>query len=164
MRLLDDMQAMWSMRAYVESARQITEAKELARVEHERIDAWVVAVTTPLSQKAAYHERLLSTYAKWQRSEGRLSLSFPTGDVQTRKVGAKAVVEDADAFIAWATENGHEDWIRVKPEVREVNLKGLAGHLDFNGSAAVDPASGIAIPGLSATEESVGVSIKPTEA
>ena len=144
----NDDEALWLMRRLAQTQRRIDEVMRQATVERERIDRWVAANTESNKRNAAFFDEVLGAYllrCRFDESDGRKSISFPDGKVSSRETPDTIDVEDIDVFVAWAEENGHENWIRVK---KEADKKALKEAVDFMDTTVLDPLTGEIIEGL----------------
>lgn len=144
----NDDEALWLMRQLAHRQRRIDEVMRQATIERERIDRWVAANTESNKRNVALFDEMLGAYllrCRFDESDGRKSMSFPDGKVSSRETPDTIDVEDLDAFVVWAEENGHENWIRVK---KEADKKALKDAVDFSESIVLDPITGEIVEGL----------------
>lgn len=158
-----DDEALWAMRNLAQAQRRLDEVKRQAQIEIDRITRWVTANAESQNREIAYFENILSSYilrVREDSADGRKSLSFPDGVVNSRVTPSKVEVTDLDAFLAYAEANGHADWVRVK---REAVLANIKKSVDFEGDAVLEPTTGTPIAGLTHIEGGLSVSVKVAE-
>jgi phage host-nuclease inhibitor protein Gam len=156
----NDDEALWAIRRLAVAQRRIDEVKRLAQIELDRINLWVSDKSRSSEHEIEYFERVLGEYLIRVRDnelDGRKKLDFPDGSISSRVSPPKVSVEDAEAFLAWADANGHEEWVRVKREADVATIKKV---VDFSGDSVIDPVTGEVIAGLSHVEGGVTVSVK----
>jgi len=156
-------EALWAMRRLAQAQRRIDEVKRLAKVELDRINAWVETNTVGNKRTVEFYETALSDYlvaVRENSADGRKSLDFPDGVVSSRISPSKVEVADIDAFLAWAESNNHSDWVRVK---READVSTIKKVVDFAGDSVVDPITGTTVAGLNHVEGGISVSVKVTD-
>mgnify|MGYP006277774943 CR=1 FL=1 len=159
----NDDEALWAMRNLAVAQRRVDEVKRQAQIEIERINRWIQANLEQHNSSIAYFEGVLSTYLKRVRensADGRKTLSFPDGTVNSRVTPSKVEVTDLDAFLAYAEANGLSEWVRVK---REANLSEIKKSVDYEADAVLDPTTGLPIAGLAHIEGGLSVSVKVAE-
>jgi len=88
------------------------------------------------------------------RDEGRKSLILPDGEIKSRETPSRAVVEDLDVFIKWASDSGHSSWVRTK---FEADLKAVKSEATASGEVYTT-SDGEVIEGVRLIEGSVNVS------
>lgn len=156
----NDDEALWAMRRLAVAQRRIDEVKRLAQIELDRINLWVSDKSRSSEHEIEYFERVLGEYLIRVRDnelDGRKKLDFPDGTISSRVSPPKVSVEDAEAFLAWAEANGHDEWVRVKREADVATIKKV---VDFSGDSVIDPVTGEVVAGLSHVEGGVTVSVK----
>jgi len=156
----NDDEALWAMRRLAVAQRRIDEVKRLAQIELDRINLWVSDKSRSSEHEIEYFERVLGDYLLRVRDnelDGRKKLDFPDGTISSRVSPPKVSVEDAEAFLAWAEANGHDEWVRVKREADVATIKKV---VDFSGDSVIDPVTGEVVAGLSHVEGGVTVSVK----
>ena len=156
----NDDEALWAMRRLAVAQRRIDEVKRLAQLELDRINLWVSDKSRSSEHEIEYFERVLGEYLIRVRDnelDGRKKLDFPDGTISSRVSPPKVSVEDAEAFLAWAEANGHDEWVRVKREADVATIKKV---VDFSGDSVIDPVTGEVVAGLSHVEGGVTVSVK----
>jgi phage host-nuclease inhibitor protein Gam len=161
--ITNDDEALWAMRRLAQAQRRIEAVKAQAQVEIDRINRWVENNTISQARTVERVERLLGDYlmaVREDENDGRKKLDFPDGVVSSRMTPSKVAVDDAEAFLAWAEANGHNDWVRVK---READVSTIKKVVDYNGNEVIDPISGSVIEGLSHTEGGISITVKVAE-
>jgi len=156
----NDDEAMWAIKQLARAQRRLDEVNRQAKEEIERIKSWVEFRSSKLSPQIEFFTQNLSTYllrVREDEQDGRKSLDFPDGVVTSRSIASKVAVEDLDAFVKWAEENGHEDWLRVK---READLATIKKSIDYSGDVVLDPSTGQVIDGLNHVPGGTSVSVK----
>jgi len=156
----NDDEALWAMRRLAVAQRRIDEVKRLAQLELDRINLWVSDKSRSSEHEIEYFERVLGEYLIRVRDnelDGRKKLDFTDGTISSRVSPPKVSVEDAEAFLAWAEANGHDEWVRVKREADVATIKKV---VDFSGDSVIDPVTGEVVAGLSHVEGGVTVSVK----
>jgi phage host-nuclease inhibitor protein Gam len=159
----NDDEALWAVKQLARAQRRLDEVNRQAKEEIERIKSWAEYRSSRLQPNIDYFTNNLSAYllrVREDEQDGRKSLDFPDGVVTSRAVASKVAVADIDAFVSWAEQNGHEDWLRVK---READLSGIKKVVDFAGDAVIDPTTGEIVEGLSHVPGGTSVSVKITD-
>lgn len=152
-----DQKAAWALRKYHAALAKTTQAEELAEVEMRRIDAWLENRRHVNSRDIDFFGGLLSRYALEQREAfDRKTIDLPDGLIQTRTVNEKFVVEDRDAFVAWAKENAPE-LLRTTygADMSKIGEKCVAAD-----QSVVDQETGMVIPGIRVEPGRVSANIK----
>lgn len=150
--ILDEGQAIRSLRVLAKNRREIAHNEQLARDEIERIAAWVDEVNAPLLADVARQEGYLT---EWHQAQLTLdptkkTIKLPTGTLSARK-GQDKVDVDEPLFIAWAETAERDDFLRTKVSI-DVNAVKEAVYKD-----------GEILPHVTKVEGSIGYSVKTTE-
>lgn len=152
-----DAKATWALRKYSAALNRLSEAEDLATAERQRIDAWLEDRDRVYRRDLDFFGSLLSNYALDQREQtGRKKVDLPDGVVQTRTVSSRFKVTDKDAFLEWA-ERHFPGLLRVSyaPDMAKVSEHFVASDTD-----AVDPDTGVIVPGVVVEPDRVTASIK----
>lgn len=149
--------AAWAMRKYRLLAQRLQQKQDMARREHDRIEAWVQQSASPVLSQMEFYEQHLTAYAIGERRQGIKSLDFPDGTVKTRATGPTFDV-DKSVFIQWAEEEKRDDVVRV---TLAPNLAAIKESFVVDGGRVVDPVTGEVVPGLMPVPESVSVKFEP---
>lgn len=152
-----DEKAAWALRKYSAALDRVTQAEELADAEMRRIDAWLEERRRVYGRDTEFFGMLLSNYALDQRAAfDRKKIDLPDGVVQTRSVSRRFKITDKDAFVAWA-EKAMPDLLRVSyaADMAKVSEAFVSHDTD-----AIDPDTGVVVPGVSVEPERVTANIK----
>jgi hypothetical protein len=150
-------QAAYVMRKYRVLAQRLQRNDDMARQEHNRIDAWRDRVNAPVLSQMEFLESHLRGYAMKQRKQGVKSLDFPDGSIKTR-ANAPTFDVDKSMFVQWAVEEKREDVLRV---TLAPDLTAIKQSFVPDGGRVIDPLSGEVVPGLIPVPESVTVKFDP---
>lgn len=150
----DESQALWAMRKLAVSQRRIDTVNRQAKDETLRIELWVEQATRADKVTVLYFEEILTSYMLRLRDEGRKSLILPDGEIKSRETPSRAVVEDLDVFIKWASDSGHSSWVRTK---FEADLKAVKSEATASGEVYTT-SDGEVIEGVRLIEGGVSVS------
>jgi len=122
-RVDDASKAAWALRRLAKAAEAQKAARALADERKALIDAWADAEVARHEQDRSYFESLLVGYvAERNRYDGVKTINLPGGVLRARKTPAKVEVDSA-AFVAWATEAGRDDLLRIKAEPDKAKIK-----------------------------------------
>jgi hypothetical protein len=122
-RITDDAAAEWALRRYAAADDEIAELNEQADTWRKQIDDWLAERTARPAATRAFFGQLLADYAlRYREATGRATVILPSGAVPTRNESPKAVVADADAFVAWANESMPEA-VKRTPLVSELRRR-----------------------------------------
>jgi phage host-nuclease inhibitor protein Gam len=152
----DEDQCLWAMRKLAVSQRRIDTVKRQAQDEEHRIEMWVQQATRSDQATVLYFTEILTSYMLRLRAlNGSKSLSLPDGEIKSRETPSRAVVEDLDLFIKWASDSGHSSWVRTK---FEADLKAVKQSATPSGEVYTT-SDGEVIEGLALVEGSISVTI-----
>lgn len=114
----DEDKANWAMRKLARLRRRQQANADLAAKERARIDEWVTEANDTLEGQAAFFESLLIEFhhGELARDEKRKTITLPTGRLESRAQQPKVIVDDVDAFIAWAKKERPE-FVRLTPAI-----------------------------------------------
>lgn len=145
----NDLEASRIMRKLSSLAKQMEANVSIADAERTRIDEWEQEVNIPLAAQASYLDSLLTQWAIYQRDQtGQKSFSFPHGKISTTVLNNRVVVNDEEAFIAWAeTQPNADTLVRIKKAAKMDGVKELA-------------ATGEVIPGIAISEPEYPYSVR----
>lgn len=103
-RVTDDPDAEWAMRKLAAVERERDDVREQAQLWRDEISRWERERCRPLDARAAFFEGALIDYLRELRDADPAvkSRKLPSGTISSRSSGAKVVIADADAVIAWA--------------------------------------------------------------
>lgn len=149
--------AAWAMRKFRRLAQRAEQNNQLAKKEHDRIDAWVDRVNASLQSQAEFYYAHLSAYGMQQRAEGRKTVDLPDGVIKTR-VKAQRVILDKSAFVQWAIEAERLDLLRTK---YEPDMDAIESRIVVESGTIIDTTTGEMLPHAEVSPESVGVTITP---
>jgi hypothetical protein len=149
--------AAWAMRKYRRLAQRLQQNQDMARREHNRIDAWQDRVNAPILSQLEFYEHHLTSFGMVQRAEGRKSLDFPDGSIKTRATGGTFDV-DKVTFLEWAEREKRDDVLRVS---LAPNLAAMKETFVVDSGRVIDPLSGEVVPGVLPVPEAVTVKFEP---
>lgn len=121
-RIDNDEQANWAMRKYAGIVRQMKANDALAEKEHQRIDAWLESVSSPLRCKAEYFFVLLHSYMQRERDK-RKTIKLINGSVKSRVTPDRVEVDEQ--FVDWAAGERDELVVYQQPKPNLTELKRL---------------------------------------
>lgn len=123
-RVDSDERADYALRRAAMFAEERARAEAFARQQKQQIDAWLAARVKPLAEGEAFFLGSAADYARRLREADPTfrTLPLPAGKLTAHDGRAGVDVEDADAFTAWALEQGHDDVVKVEmtPKLREI--------------------------------------------
>jgi len=115
--------ASWALRKIKECKESILEKEELARVEKERIDNWLIEETkSDLVSLEYFNGLLLQYYKELKQKDPKAKISTPYGKVTSRK-NKKWNYTNEEGFIEYLTSNGYNNLIRTKKEIDKNAIK-----------------------------------------
>ncbi|NFH48641.1 hypothetical protein FC976_15795 [Clostridium sporogenes] len=115
--------ASWALRKIKECKESILEKEELAKIEKERIDNWLIEETKSDLTTLEYFNGLLVEYYKGlKQNDPKAKISTPYGKVTARKT-KKWNYKNENEFLEYLTSNGYNNLIRVKKEIDKAKIK-----------------------------------------
>jgi hypothetical protein len=154
----NDGAAAWAMRKLRRLRQHQESNNRLAAEQIEKIEDWLIHANRPSQDSIRFFESILSNYAVRQRiEEDRKTIDLPEGKISTRSGSLKWAI-NGEVFLPWARENA-PDLIRIKEEAA---LSEVKARLEVGGEGIVfDPSTGEHVPGVSAQQQDISVSIAP---
>lgn len=149
--------AAWTMRKYRSLAQKAARNDEIAKAEHDRIDAWHQRVTQRIAGDMEFFSGHLEAYAMRERAENRKSVDLPDGVIRTR-IRKAGIAPDKSTFVQWALEHERHDLLRVS---YAPDMDAITSTVVVDGGTVLDPGTGEVIPGLAPTPEVINVTITP---
>jgi phage host-nuclease inhibitor protein Gam len=139
--------------------RQFDADAEVARAQHEQVDAWLARQQAKLDQSTEYLLRCLQQYHEARLAEDpkAKTIHLPSGSLVARKAPDRWEF-DTDQFVTWAQERGLDDLLRVKvepdkPVVKQKLVTAADGRV-------IDMDTGEFVPGVEIHPGEVGYSVK----
>lgn len=115
--------AAWAMAKLAEADAELAGIAQQADEFHNRIDEWTEQQAKRPVRTREFFAGHLERYALWLREQsGVKTLNLPNGKVATRETAYRAVIEDADALLAWAEAND-PDMIEVTKKVPVAKMR-----------------------------------------
>jgi phage host-nuclease inhibitor protein Gam len=148
-------EAEWACAHLAETQTEIAKLHIQANEWYENIAEWLVAESKRHRDTAEFFRGRLEDYGHRRRREDPRckTITLPSGEVKTRTVKDRVVVEDEARLLRWLRENALEA-VRVKESVDIRALRGLAS-ID-GGEAHVQ---GEVLPGATVEPEHVEVTV-----
>jgi len=142
--------ASWALRKIKEYKESILEKEELARVEKERIDNWLIEETKSDLVSLEYFNGLLVEYYKeLKQSDPKAKISTPYGKVTSRK-NKKWNYKNENEFLEYLTSNGYNNLIRVKKEIDKIGIK---KEFELKDDVVINKNTGEILPFIDVVEE-----------
>lgn len=137
-------------------------AEDRARYEalREDLDRWLADLTAGTRRRIDWLEESLLAWHRAQPTDSALKLAGAT--LSARRVPPEIVVDDPDAFEAWAMLN-RPDLLRVEPVRSELRRLGVPKLEDGEDGHLVDPQSGEVVAGVRAVGKPKSYSVKVRE-
>lgn len=115
--------ASWALRKIKECKESILEKEELAKIEKERIDNWLIKETkSDLTTLEYFNGLLVEYYKELKQSDPKARITTPYGKVTARK-NKKWNYKNEEGFIEYLTSNGYNNLIRTKKEIDKNAIK-----------------------------------------
>lgn len=146
------------VRHVARARRQIAQAEELAKAEHDRIDEWLRRRREALD--TSFVEMCLRTYheARLEENPKAKTLHLPGGTLAARKLPDRWEFDD-ERFIAWA-RGRKGDFIRTKVEVDKPVAK---RELQVVDGQVIDPLNGEVLDFVTVTPGETNFAVKTGE-
>ncbi|GAA0081331.1 host-nuclease inhibitor Gam family protein [Clostridium sp. CTA-6] len=142
--------ASWALRKIKECKESILEKEELAKVEKERIDKWLLDETkSDLAILEYFNGLLVEYYRELKRNDPKPKITTPYGQVTSRK-NKKWSYGNEEDFIEYLTSNGYNNLIRVKKEIDKNEIK---KEFILKDNVVINKNTGEVIPYIDVTEE-----------
>lgn len=148
--------ASWALRKIKDCKESILEKEELARVEKERIDNWLIEETkSDLVSLEYFSGLLLQYYKELKQKDPKAKITTPYGKVTARK-NKKWNYGNEETLLKYLNSNGYKNLIRTK---QEINKTGLKESFLIKDGIVLDKNTGEVIPEISIVEEE-NISVK----
>lgn len=133
--------------------RRLQDALQVAEAERARIDAWLEDQQRRWA--TAGLEAVLADYHRARLADGGpKTISLPAGSLKSRALPARWDI-NPEVFLPWAAEHA-SGLIRTRHDVDKQAAKKALVAVD---GAAVDPASGEQVPGVTITDGGTGFTV-----
>lgn len=135
--------------------RELDTAREVMNAEIHLIKDWYEGIRTDVEGLIDWHARQLAEFHRRALEvDGKAkTIRLPHGTLKSREGTLSVEVEDRDAYVAWARENGREGLLRQTWDVNRDALKtddSLGTIVDTAESGRfADPETGDVVPGVS---------------
>ncbi|MBY6844624.1 host-nuclease inhibitor Gam family protein [Clostridium botulinum] len=151
--------ASWALRKIKECKESILEKEELAKIEKERIDNWLIEESkSDLTTLEYFNGLLMQYYKELKQSDPKAKISTPYGKVTSRK-NKKWNYGNEETLLKYLNSNGYKNLIRTKQEINKTSLK--ESFLIKDG-IVLDKNTGEVIPEISIVEEE-NINVKVVE-
>lgn len=149
-RVDSDERADYALRRAAMYDEELARAEGFARTQKQQIDQWLEKVTKPIRDARAFFVGSAADYARRLREADPKfrTLPLPAGRLTAHDTRAGVEVVDADAYTAWALEQGHDECVKVEttPKLREIAARyTVKGDVFISGEAGGDAE---VVPGL----------------
>lgn len=147
----DENSLAWALRKLKQAEKQIQGATEKRGEWIQKINEWYGEETREAVNTIERMNSLIREYhmKELEKNPKRKTIKHPLGDLTARR-SSKVEVQDVEAFIKWAKESGHKDWVRVKEEPNKADIK---KHVKSTGAGeAFSPITGELVPGIKVEE------------
>ncbi|ENK1244760.1 host-nuclease inhibitor Gam family protein [Clostridium botulinum] len=142
--------ASWALRKIKECKESILEKEELAKVEKERIDKWLLDESkSDLTTLEYFNGLLVEYYKELKQKDLKAKISTPYGKVTSRK-NKKWNYGNEETLLKYLDSNGYKNLIRTK---QEINKTGLKETFLIKDGIVLDKNTGEVIPEISIVEE-----------
>lgn len=150
----------WAFRKLSALKSKEKEIKQLADLEHERIDQWENSELAPINNSMHFFESLIAVYHAKQLAEDpkAKTISTPYGKSKTRKSNAAPEKANEEEILQYVIENEMYDF--VKNSVEWADLKKSLKIAEISGEKVVVDANGQLVPGVTVKPESITYSVE----
>lgn len=151
--------ASWALRKIKECKESILEKEELAKIEKERIDKWLLDESkSDLTTLEYFNGLLVEYYKELKQKDLKAKISTPYGKVTSRK-NKKWNYGNEETLLKYLNSNGYKNLIRTK---QEINKTGLKETFLIKDGIVLDKNTGEVIPEISIVEEE-NINVKVVE-